>query len=108
MLIGGLAAAAALIVAVGVIAVGISSGDKLNIQAAQEGVTEILTDKVNGYGFTDVGDVTCNDGQDPEVEQGATFNCNVMIYSATRQVTVTFTDDHGTYEVGSPDLVVKP
>jgi hypothetical protein len=108
MVIGGVAGAAALVVAVGLVISGMSSSDTLDIQSAQEGVTQILTDKVNGYGFSDVGDVTCNDGQDPEVKQGTTFNCDVTIYSATRQVTVTFTDDKGTYEVGSPDILVKP
>ncbi|KUI36253.1 hypothetical protein AU194_16200 [Mycobacterium sp. GA-2829] len=92
---------------VGVLVAGMSGSDKLNVTAAQDGVTQILTDKVNGYGFTDVGDVTCNDGQDPEVKQGATFNCDVTIFGATRQVTATFTDDKGTYEVGAPDLVVE-
>ncbi|ULE32219.1 DUF4333 domain-containing protein [Mycobacterium sp. IDR2000157661] len=75
---------------------------KLDIDAAQSGVEQILTDEANGYGATNVEDVKCNDGQNPTVEQGATFNCEVSIDGTKRQVTVTFQDDDGTYEVGRP------
>ncbi|VEG40796.1 Conserved membrane protein of uncharacterised function [Mycolicibacterium flavescens] len=75
---------------------------KLDIDAAQSGVQQILTDEANGYGATNVKDVKCNDGQNPTVEKGGTFNCEVSIDGTKRQVTVTFQDDEGTYEVGRP------
>lgn len=75
---------------------------KLDIDAAQTGVQRILTDEANGYGAKNVKNVKCNDGENPTVEQGATFNCEVSIDGTKRQVTVTFQDDDGTYEVGRP------
>ncbi len=75
---------------------------KLDIDAAQTGVQQILTDEANGYGAKNVKDVKCNDGQNPTVESGGTFNCEVSIDGTKRQVTVTFQDDSGTYEVGRP------
>ena len=75
---------------------------KLDISKAQEGVQQILTDQTNGYGAKNVKDVTCNDGQNPIVKQGDTFNCEVSIDGTKRQVTVTFRDNSGSYEVGRP------
>ena len=75
---------------------------KLDVNAAQTGVQQILTDETNGYGAKNVKDVNCNNGQSPTVKKGDTFNCNVSIDGTKRQVTVTFQDDKGTYEVGRP------
>src|SRR5262245_100223 len=75
---------------------------KLDVSAAQTGVQQILTDEANGYGAKNVKDVKCNDGQSPTVRKGDTFNCEVSIDGTKRQVTVTFQDDKGTYEVGRP------
>ena len=75
---------------------------KLDINAAQSGVQKILTDESNGYGAKNVKDVKCNNGQSPTVKKGGTFNCEVSIDGTKRQVTVTFQDDKGTYEVGRP------
>jgi hypothetical protein len=75
---------------------------KLDVDAAQTGVQQILTDEANGYGAKNVKDVKCNDGQSPTVKKGDTFNCEVSIDGTKRQVTVTFQDDDGTYEVGRP------
>lgn len=75
---------------------------KLDIDAAQTGVQQILTDEANGYGAKNVKDVKCNDGQSPTVKKGETFDCEVSIDGTKRQVTVTFQDDDGTYEVGRP------
>ena len=75
---------------------------KLDVSAAQTGVQQILTDEANGYGAKNVKDVKCNDGQNPTVKKGDTFNCEVSIDGTKRQVTVTFQDDKGTYEVGRP------
>ncbi|MGH3678467.1 MAG: DUF4333 domain-containing protein [Mycobacterium sp.] len=75
---------------------------KLDVTSAQSGVEQILTDEANGYGAKNVEDVTCNNGQSPTVKKGDTFNCEVSIDGTNRQVTVTFQDDDGTYEVGRP------
>ena len=75
---------------------------KLDVNAAQTGVEQILTDETNGYGAKNVNDVTCNNGVSPTVKKGDTFTCEVSIDGTKRQVTVTFQDDDGTYEVGRP------
>ncbi|MGZ8802126.1 MAG: DUF4333 domain-containing protein [Mycobacterium sp.] len=75
---------------------------KLDVNAAQDGVEQILTDETNGYGAKNVNDVKCNNGVSPTVKKGDTFNCEVSIDGTKRQVTVTFQDDNGTYEVGRP------
>jgi hypothetical protein len=75
---------------------------KLDVSAAQTGVQQILTDEANGYGAKNVKDVKCNGGQSPKVKKGDTFDCEVSIDGTKRQVTVTFQDDNGTYEVGRP------
>ncbi|RDH79288.1 DUF4333 domain-containing protein [Mycolicibacterium moriokaense] len=75
---------------------------KLDVDAAQTGVRQILTDESNGYGAKNVKDVKCNNGQSPTVKKGDTFDCEVSIDGTKRQVTVTFQDNSGTYEVGRP------
>ncbi|MCW1958215.1 MAG: DUF4333 domain-containing protein [Mycobacterium sp.] len=75
---------------------------KLDVNKAQQGVQQILTDESNGYGAKNVQDVKCNNGQNPTVKKGDTFTCEVSIDGTKRQVTVTFQDDKGTYEVGRP------
>jgi hypothetical protein len=75
---------------------------KLDVAKAQSGVQQILSDQSNGYGAKNVQDVKCNNGQSPTVKKGDTFNCEVSIDGTKRQVTVTFQDDSGTYEVGRP------
>jgi Domain of unknown function (DUF4333) len=74
----------------------------LDVNKAQAGVQQILTDETNGYGAKNVQGVKCNNGQNPTVKKGGTFNCEVSIDGTQRQVTVTFQDDNGTYEVGRP------
>jgi hypothetical protein len=75
---------------------------KLDVNAAQTGVAQILGDEANGYGAKNVKDVTCNNGASPTVKKGDTFDCEVSIDGTKRRVTVTFQDDKGTYEVGRP------
>jgi hypothetical protein len=75
---------------------------KLDVNAAQTGVAQILGDEANGYGAKNVKDVKCNNGSSPTVKKGDTFDCEVSIDGTKRQVTVTFQDDNGTYEVGRP------
>ncbi len=43
---------------------------KLDVSAAQSGVQQILTDEANGYGAKNVKDVKCNDGKEPDGEEG--------------------------------------
>jgi Domain of unknown function (DUF4333) len=74
----------------------------LDVKAAQSGVQQILSDETNGYGAKNVEDVNCNKGANPQVKKGNTFDCEVSIDGTKRQVTVTFQDDSGTYEVGRP------
>jgi hypothetical protein len=75
---------------------------KLDVNRAQAGVQQVLTDETNGYGAKNVRDVKCNNGQNPTVKKGDTFNCEVSVDGTKRQVTVTFQDNNGTYEVGRP------
>jgi len=75
---------------------------KLDVNKAQEGVQQILSDEANGYGAKNVQDVKCNGGENPKVQKNSTFTCEVSIDGTKRQVTVTFQDDEGTYEVGRP------
>ncbi len=105
--VGGVLGALAVLV-VGVVLIlgfwkpGFFVTTKLDVNKAQEGVQQILTDEANGYGAKNVKDVKCNNGQNPTVKKGDTFNCEVSIDGTKRQVTVTFQDDKGTYEVGRP------
>lgn len=106
-LIGGILGALALIVIAAVLVMGFWKPGffvttKLDVNAAQTGVEQILTDETNGYGAKNVNDVKCNNGESPTVKKGDTFNCEVSIDGTKRQVTVTFQDDDGTYEVGRP------
>lgn len=74
----------------------------LDVKAAQSGVQQILSDQTNGYGAKNVEGVNCNNGANPKVVKGGTFDCDVSIDGTKRTVTVTFQDDSGTYEVGRP------
>jgi hypothetical protein len=101
--VGGLIAILILVVGVlGFWKPGFFVTTKLDVNAAQTGVAQILSDEANGYGAKNVKDVKCNDGSSPTVKKGDTFDCEVSIDGTKRQVTVTFQDDSGTYEVGRP------
>ncbi len=106
-LILGIVAAAVLVVlaivlVTGFWAPGFFVTTKLDVNKAQAGVQQVLTDETNGYGAKNVKDVKCNNGTDPTVNKGATFDCSVSIDGAPKHVTVTFQDSKGTYEVGRP------
>ena len=58
---------------------------------------KILTED---YQASDVSDVQCPSGQ--RVETGASFTCSVTVGGQQQQVTVTFIDDDGRYEVSRP------
>ncbi|EUA42180.1 hypothetical protein I553_6040 [Mycobacterium xenopi 4042] len=92
----------AVVLVLGFWAPGFFVTTKLDINKAQAGVQQILSDETNGYGAKNVKDVKCNNGQNPTVKKGATFDCEVSIDGTKRQVTVTFQDNKGTYEVGRP------
>ena len=102
-ILGGLGALLlALLLVLGFWKPGFFVTTKLDVNKAQQGVQQILTDESNGYGAKNVKDIKCNNGQNPQVKKGDTFNCEVSIDGTKRQVTVTFQDDKGTYEVGRP------
>jgi hypothetical protein len=102
-IVGGLLVLIIVIVAVtGFWKPGFFVTTKLDVNAAQTGVAQILGDEANGYGAKNVKDVTCNNGASPTVKKGDTFDCEVSIDGTKRRVTVTFQDDKGTYEVGRP------
>lgn len=100
---GGIVVAIVLVVLVaGFVAPGFFKTKELDVAAAQAGVQQVLSDKITGYGAANVDDVTCNNGENPKVKKGATFTCAVRIDGANRQVTATFVNDDGSYEVGPP------
>lgn len=106
-LIGGIAAAVAVVLIAVVLVTGFWAPGffvttKLDVGKAQAGVQQVLTDETNGYGAKNVKDVKCNNGTDPIVKKGGTFDCSVSIDGAQKHVTVTFQDNKGTYEVGRP------
>jgi hypothetical protein len=92
----------AVVLVLGFWAPGFFVTTKLDVNKAQAGVQQILTDETNGYGAKNVKDVKCNNGQNPTVKKGDTFSCDVSIDGSRRHVTVTFQDNKGTYEVGRP------
>jgi hypothetical protein len=96
------AAVVAVILVLGFWAPGFFVTTKLDVGKAEAGVQQILTDNTNGYGAKNVKDVKCNNGQNPTVKKGASFDCDVSIDGTKRSVTVTFQDSKGTYEVGRP------
>ena len=106
-LIGGIAAAIGAVVIGAVLVLGFLwpawfVTTKLDVNKAQAGVQQVLTDETNGYGAKNVKDVKCNGGTNPTVRKGGTFDCSVSIDGAPKHVTVTFQDNKGTYEVGRP------
>lgn len=82
--------------------VGDTGPVELDVTHAQDGVRQVLTDPVNGYGRDAVTAVACNNGVNPRVRRGATFSCVVTVDGAQRQVLVEFADDAGTYLVDRP------
>lgn len=94
----GLGILALVVAAAGIaIAVWILRVDTLDQAAAQAGVEKIVT---QSYGAEQVEGVTCPAGQ--EVIKGESFECELTVDGTMKKVTVTFTDDEGTYEVSRP------
>ncbi|NLG55481.1 MAG: DUF4333 domain-containing protein [Rhodococcus sp.] len=77
---------------------GAFGGKTLNADAANTGVERVLVDS---YGVFDVTDVNCPSGQ--EVKSGNSFQCDLKVDGDPTKVTVTFTNDDGTYEVSKPN-----
>ena len=75
---------------------------KLDVTKAQTGVAADPVGPDQRLRRQNVKDVKCNNGQNPTVRKGDNFTCEVSIDGTKRQVTVTFQDDKGTYEVGRP------
>jgi len=77
---------------------------KVAVAGVQTEVQQILGDRTTGYSSDDIKDVKCNNGQDPTAKKGQSFSCDVTVRGKPHQLTVTFMDDAGTYEVGLPQL----
>lgn len=82
----------------GFVAPGWFSRTVFDAGAVQQGVERTLKDS---YGIRGVGTVTCPPGQ--PVEPSHAFDCRVRVGGQQRTVTVTVTDDRGTYRVGRPE-----
>lgn len=78
------------------------SAKQLDVANAQQGVAEVLSDPINGYGAEQVSQVSCNGGTNPPIVDGRTFTCRAVIDGDPYDVTVTFKGDDGTYEVDWP------
>lgn len=106
-MIGG--AIVVVLIIVGVVALltsGVVSQDtkKVAVSGVQTEVQQILVDRTSGYYSDDIKDVKCNNGHDPTVKKGGSFTCDVSVRGTQHQLTVTFSDDDGTYVVGLPQL----
>jgi type II secretory pathway pseudopilin PulG len=77
---------------------------KVAVASVQTEVQQILGDRTTGYNSDDIKDVKCNNGQDPTAKKGQSFSCDVTVRGKPHQLTVTFLDSAGTYEVGLPQL----
>ncbi|MEV5832812.1 DUF4333 domain-containing protein [Nocardia sp. NPDC052112] len=89
--------AVAVIGAIVVLVLVLTSKDELDKAAVQDGVKKVLSDS---YGIQDVADVSCPSGQQVKVD--ATFTCDLKVSGEQKKVTVKITKDDGTYEVGRP------
>ena len=100
---GGVVAAVGAAVAIGTVLAGTKTpAAVLDVTDAQRGVEQILRDRVDGYGLSDIGPVLCNDGRNPAVEQGTGFECTVTVEGVQRRVSVVFQDNQATYAVDRP------
>nr|WP_296767257.1 DUF4333 domain-containing protein [Rhodococcus sp. (in: high G+C Gram-positive bacteria)] len=96
IIIGGLVAVIVVVLVVFGLVSGFG-GSKLDGSAAESGVEEIVT---GTYGASDVSNVSCPDGT--AIEKGGSLECTLTVDGTDRRVTLTFTDDDGTYEVSRP------
>jgi hypothetical protein len=95
-------AGAAAVLVVALSGFDVLRGKVLDVSKAEAGVQRVLLDPDDGYAATNVSDVVCNDGNDPEITKGGSFTCAVVVDGRKRQVLVVFSDDNGTYAVDRP------
>lgn len=104
-LIAGAVVGVLLLVVIAVVVLSTNKDSKkVAVSDVQTQVQEVLLDRITGYSSGDITDVKCNNGQDPTVKKGGSFTCNVSVRGKQHQLTVTFEDADGTYEVGLPQL----
>ncbi|WP_433613016.1 DUF4333 domain-containing protein [Prescottella agglutinans] len=94
----GIAVAATIVVGGVVFALGSLGSKTLDQNAAEKGVEQIVTES---YGARAVTNVSCPSGQ--KVDEGSSFECSLNVDGTPKKVTVTFTDNDGTYEVSRPN-----
>ena len=102
VLIGAGVVVALVVVGVGVWQFLFRDTTVINVEQAEAGVREILTDPINGYGANSISALRCNDGKDPSAAKGDSFTCAVEIDGTVRHVYVEFQDDKGTFAVDGP------
>jgi len=101
-LIGGAIALAVVAAGVGLWQFAFRDATVIPVEQAEEGVRQILSDPINGYGANSISALRCNGGKDPSAGKGDSFTCAVEIDGAIRQVYVEFQDDKGTFAVDGP------
>lgn len=102
LLIAGGVAVALVVVGVGVWQFLFRATTVISVEQAEEGVRQILSDPINGYGANRISALRCNDGKNPPAAKGDSFTCAVEIDGTVRSVYVEFQDDKGTFAVDGP------
>ncbi|WP_137726034.1 DUF4333 domain-containing protein [Prescottella subtropica] len=85
------------IAGIALLASAVLGAKTLDRAAAEQGVEQVVTES---YGARSVSEVSCP--ADRKVREGDSFDCTLKIDGTPKKVTVTFTDNDGTYEVGRP------
>lgn len=98
----GAAAITVLVAGIGVWQFAFRDVTVIRVEQAEDGVRQILSDPINGYGANNISALRCNGGKDPSAAKGDSFTCAVEIDGAIRQVYVEFQDDKGTFAVDGP------
>ena len=80
---------------------------KLDVNKAQQGVQQIPDRRNQRLRRQERQGRQVQQRPEPDGQKGDTFNCEVSIDGTKRQVTVTFQDDKGTYEVGRPEVMAS-
>ncbi len=101
-LIAGAVAIAVLVAGIGLWQFAFRDSTVISVEQAEEGVRQILSDPINGYGANSISALRCNGGKDPSAAKGDSFTCAVEIDGAIRQVYAEFQDDNGTFAVDGP------
>ncbi len=101
-LIGAAVALAVLVAGIGLWQFAFRDTTVIRVEQAEDGVRQILSDPINGYGANNISALRCNGGKDPSAAKGDSFTCAVEIDGAIRQVYAEFQDDKGTFAVDGP------